>query len=771
MSNQQQSGVIITPEMIKAAAEASVPDGEGAYYPFNKNEIEYALRAALEVQSKEAPGLSVAHAELTERFGALSASATPDAMEIRQLRERAERAESELEEWRHTNKIDELQRAHDVLLAARAVGGVEEASRQNLELVIARLETISANNTDDPRGLADEALVCAHALLAAAPAAHTTEAAPVVSQAPVVAAPPAAVPALDNSPGAAGLKPYEFWVAGVSMRWYLKRDVDALLAAAPAQAVDALGMPTLPGCLADRLYEAISIARDRAEHAGSSARIKKWEATAADLRAALAAQPAAPQDRFYIDHGQWHDRVTGQHMWTQDQYDERYRDGMEIGRSNAELAAADAAPAGEPVAEDGIRGPLRTQDYQDVMAFAATLGIRRDDADLIVRQAARKGYVNARVDFAAPVANAAPALSDGLLYALNSAKNAADCMRQAMDDVMDAVGTLPPSAAGGWLPRQPHGRDDMTVDELKDVLANGYKNVRQRTHHQLERQLLEALTVRHGMVAVGSIRFTHDGEIWVLETKSGERLAHGIGDQFQVMAPAAQSKPAGAGAQSDDAECAARWREVLMQVGGRDEKYHGGQYFALGFLKPVDGADIMRGSVAQHFTEAIDAARAARNGDNPKPPVAPHTNSDDIFSLIRMWCAAPEGKRGDLARGIIGCLNKSYTAGFNDGRDIGKTEAGVQPSSATDDAFRRAAEKLPVGYVVRVDAVKGSVVTEWTGPIREWKVIDGDGFLSMDLNQAIDAALEHHAKGTYIAADERPGGLTDALERKAKGGA
>lgn len=50
----------------------------------------------------------------------------------------------------------------------------------------------------------------------------------------------------------------------------------------------------LPGCLADRLYEAISIAHDRAQHAGSTQRMKKWDATRADLRAALAAPVAAP---------------------------------------------------------------------------------------------------------------------------------------------------------------------------------------------------------------------------------------------------------------------------------------------------------------------------------------------------------------------------------------------------------------------------------------------------------------------------------------------
>ena len=46
--------------------------------------------------------------------------------------------------------------------------------------------------------------------------------------------------ALDSSEGLMGLTPYEFTVCGKSLRWYLKRDVDAILSAAPAQAGDAL---------------------------------------------------------------------------------------------------------------------------------------------------------------------------------------------------------------------------------------------------------------------------------------------------------------------------------------------------------------------------------------------------------------------------------------------------------------------------------------------------------------------------------------------------
>lgn len=64
----------------------------------------------------------------------------------------------------------------------------------------------------------------------------------------------------------------------------------AALAPTPHEQEARAAVQVLPGCLADRLYEAIDIARSRASHAGSTTRRKKWEATAADLRAALAAQ-------------------------------------------------------------------------------------------------------------------------------------------------------------------------------------------------------------------------------------------------------------------------------------------------------------------------------------------------------------------------------------------------------------------------------------------------------------------------------------------------
>lgn len=94
----------------------------------------------------------------------------------------------------------------------------------------------------------------------------------------------------------------QYATAAVKLAWKawqaaLARRSQPVEAGAPA----AGGLPAMPGCLASRLYEAISIARGRAQHAGSTPRMKKWDATAADLAAALAAPVAQQSEAGSID--------------------------------------------------------------------------------------------------------------------------------------------------------------------------------------------------------------------------------------------------------------------------------------------------------------------------------------------------------------------------------------------------------------------------------------------------------------------------------------
>lgn len=118
---------------------------------------------------------------------------------------------------------------------------------------------------------------------------------------------------------------------------------------------------------------------------------------------------AAGQDapRFYIDHGLWHDRESGQHMYTQDQYDELRRDAFHNGYAAGKdevIAANSAAPdrwklvPTEPTIEMVMTGEKVWNDQLDK---------RLDDSD-------RQGYPSEKnVELCARVAyramlNAAP---------------------------------------------------------------------------------------------------------------------------------------------------------------------------------------------------------------------------------------------------------------------------------------------------------------------------------------------------------------------------
>ena len=72
---------------------------------------------------------------------------------------------------------------------------------------------------------------------------------------------------------------------------------------------------------------------------------------------------------------------------------------------------------------------------------------------------------------------------------------------------------------------------------------------------------------------------------------------------------AAPAHPAeGVPAQAADAQDAARWRETIKHVGDED-RFSAARYVIRGIEAP---RNVMRGSVAEHFTKSIDAALAAQ---------------------------------------------------------------------------------------------------------------------------------------------------------------
>jgi hypothetical protein len=70
----------------------------------------------------------------------------------------------------------------------------------------------------------------------------------------------------------------------------------------------------------------------------------------------------------------------------------------------------------------------------------------------------------------------------------------------------------------------------------------------------------------------------------------------------------------GKAAVGGDVDDARRWRETLRHIGGTHTDT-GAQRFTLRYLSPVEGSDIMRGSIAGHFTTAIDAAIQSAKGE------------------------------------------------------------------------------------------------------------------------------------------------------------
>ena len=63
------------------------------------------------------------------------------------------------------------------------------------------------------------------------------------------------------------------------------------------------------------------------------------------------------------------------------------------------------------------------------------------------------------------------------------------------------------------------------------------------------------------------------------------------------------------------------------------------------------------------------------------------------------------------------------------------------------EAIQRACSDLPEGYEVRLHMENGYGGIEWSTPDGAVELIGGEGFIDSDINEAVDAALEH-AKAT-----------------------
>lgn len=99
--------------------------------------------------------------------------------------------------------------------------------------------------------------------------------------------------------------------------------------------------------------------------------------------------------------------------------------------------------------------------------------------------------------------------------------------------------------------------------------------------------------------------------------------------------------------------------------------------------------------------------------------------SADIFDLIREWAHLPEGQRGDAARNIIGCLNRSYSAGVSDGKELGRLSAPVQPVAVPDGSKPIAPAHCPITgrkFWGNIDHPERGLVATYGGPFDTYSI-------------------------------------------------
>lgn len=65
------------------------------------------------------------------------------------------------------------------------------------------------------------------------------------------------------------------------------------------------------------------------------------------------------------------------------------------------------------------------------------------------------------------------------------------------------------------------------------------------------------------------------------------------------------------------------------------------------------------------------------------------------------------------------------------------------------DAIQRVCGELPEGYEIRLHMENGCGCVKWSSPDGSVELIDGDGYISSDIIEAFDAAIEH-SKGLYL---------------------
>jgi hypothetical protein len=121
----------------------------------------------------------------------------------------------------------------------------------------------------------------------------------------------------------------------------------------------------------------------------------------------------------------------------------------------------------------------------------------------------------------------------------------------------------------------------------------------------------------------------------------------------------------------------------------------------------------------------------------PAPSQVPAELSEERIDSI----AKPFAGMGGVEdyRSFARAIERELRAGSSDVRDQAPVE------SATDEAMKRACKDLPERYTVRVELERDAGCVSLKFPNGDVTDIEGEGYLSDDINEAIDAAIKAKA--------------------------
>jgi|GEM_PF-5319058 len=162
-----------------------------------------------------------------------------------------------------------------------------------------------------------------------------------------------------------------------------------------------------------------------------------------------------------------------------------------------------------------------------------------------------------------------------------------------------------------------------------------------------------------------------------------------------------------------------------------------------------------RATLLRHVDSLVDGAQQYASGGTVPAELRLLGEGFRPFSAPVAQQAAAPGALGADAH--MTSYQQGYQAGIEMGKAMAADEAPSAPGTpgapaedhkgiALWQATMRACGELPEGYEVRIELENGCGMAVWYDDEGERHVIDGEGYLSDDVNEAVDAAIKRAAQ-------------------------